>query len=139
MSDVKQTVTERNVSGVDQTGENVQQTSRQVHTERPVSNRWVASNIIWYLYGLIATLLAIRFILKLTGANSENGFASFIYSITNFLTAPFDSLFGTSSTAVGQTQSVFQPSVLVAIAVYALIAWGVVKLINIATRDSLTQ
>ncbi|MBC7707690.1 YggT family protein [Polaromonas sp.] len=96
----------------------------------------MASNIVWFLFGLIAILLATRFILKLTGANPENGFASFVYGVSGFFSAPFDSLFGTPSATIGQTQSVFQPSVLVAIAVYALIAWGLVKLINIASRSN---
>lgn len=134
MSDIKQTVTERNVVGVDEVGENVQQTSRQVHTERPASKRSVATNVVWFLFGIIAILLAARFVLKLTGANPNNGFASFVYGLSGFFSAPFDSLFGTPTATVGSTQSVFQPSVLVAIAVYALVAWGIAKLINIATR-----
>ena len=136
MTDTKQTVTERNVTGVDQEGENVQQTSRQVHTETAASKRSVAANIVWFLFGVIATVLAARFVLKLTGANASNGFASFVYTVSGFFSAPFDSLFGTPSATVGQTHSVFQPSVLVAIAVYAVVAWGTVKLINIASRQN---
>ena len=136
MTDVKQTVTERNVTAVDQLGDNVQQTSRQVHTESPANKRSIATNLVWFLFGLTSILLAIRFVLKLTGANAANGFASFIYAVTNVFSAPFDSLFGASSAAIGQTHAVFQPSVLFAIAVYALIAWGVVKLINITSSQN---
>ena len=134
MADIKQVVTERDAVGVDDTGDNVRQTSRQVHTETAASKSSVAANLVWFLFGIIAILLATRFVLKLTGANANNGFASFIYSVSGVLSAPFDSLFGTPTTTVGTTQSIFQPSVLVAIAVYALVAYGIVRLINIAKR-----
>ena len=134
MADIKQVVTERNVVGVDENGSDVRQASRQVHTETDASKRSVASNLLWFLFGIIAVILATRFILKLTGANPGNGFASFIYRVSGIFSAPFDSLFGTPTTTVGNTESVFQPSVLVAIAVYALVTWGIVRLINIAKR-----
>lgn len=133
MVDVKQTVTRKDLQGIDETGVPTQQTVKQVHTESSADKRSVASNLVWYLFGVIAIILAARFVLKLAGANSQNSFVSFVYSVSHVLSAPFDSVFNTSN--VAHTQSVFQPSILVAIAVYALLAWGIVKLINIATND----
>ena len=131
MADIKQTVTERETTGVDDAGANVEQRARQVHTEASADSRTTASNLVWYLLGVIEILLALRFILKLFGANPNNGFVDFVYGVSGVLTAPFDNIFNVASAQAGEIRSVFEPSILVAALVYALIAWGVVKLINI--------
>lgn len=95
------------------------------------SPRATLINIVWYLYGLVAILLAARFVLKLTGANGNTGFVNFVYSITDFLSKPFDTVFGVTTASNGKFTSVFEPSILVAIVVYGLIAWGIVKLLTI--------
>lgn len=66
-------------------------------------------------------LLAIRFILRLIVANPNSGFAVLIYGITGVFTAPFNGLIGTP-TFVGLT---FEITSLIAMAVYALIFWGI--------------
>jgi hypothetical protein len=77
-------------------------------------------------------LLAFRFALKLFGANPSSGFVDFVYNITGILTAPFDKIFSVASPETGDVvRSVFEPSILVAAAVYALIGWGVVKLLDL--------
>ena len=129
MAVTETTETERVNSGVDQDGAMVRERTSSI--ESKTSAKTTAVNLVWYLYGLIAILLAIRMILKLTGANSANGFVSFIYSVSGVLSAPFDSIFGVKSATAGNTQSVFEPSILVAIAVYALIAWGLTKLLTL--------
>jgi hypothetical protein len=110
------------------------------HTQSVASQaspKSTAINIVWYLYGLVAILLAVRFVLKLTGANGNTGFVNFIYSITDFLSKPFDAVFGVATASNGKFTSVFEPSILVAIVVYGLIAWGIVKLITInSPRDT---
>ena len=58
-----------------------------------------------------------------------------MYSVTGVLSAPFDSIFGVTKATAGTTKSVFEPSIIVAAAVYALIAWGIVKLITINNKD----
>ena len=47
------------------------------------------------------------------------------------LTAPFDNIFGVTSATTGTVRSVFEPSILVAGVVYALIGWGIVKLLSL--------
>ncbi len=136
MSEIKQTVTQRDAEGVDQAGANVQQSTKQVETTTTTSKKVVATNLVWFIFGFIAIVLAARFVLKLTGANSYNSFVSFVYSVSHIFSGPFDTIFGVSS--VGSTRAVFQPSILVAIAVYAIIAWGIVKLINISSNDAQT-
>ncbi len=89
-------------------------------------------NGIYLLFGILEGLLAIRFILPLLGANTDAGFAQFIYSITKPFLAPFVGLFGTGRFGGG----VFDVSPLVAILVYALIAWVLVKLVGLVTGDT---
>ncbi len=136
MADIKQTVTRTKEQGIDTTGAEIQQQTKRVQTEAAVDSKTTAQNVIWYLLGLVEILLGFRFVLKLLGANPVSGFVNFVYNITGVLTAPFDSIFGVTSTTAGQTRSVFEPSILVAAAVYALIAWGIVKLITINQKSS---
>lgn len=131
MVDIKQTVTRTQDEGVDTTGAAVQQQTKRIQTEAAADPKTTAQNAVWYLLGLIEILLAIRFVLKLLGANSASAFVSLIYGITNVLTLPFDSVFGVTRATAGNTHSVFEPSILVAGMVYALIAWGIAKLITI--------
>lgn len=88
----------------------------------------VASRIVWYIAGIITILLAFRFVLSLLGANRDNPFADFIYSVTYPLVAPFFGLFGYE---VQYGVSRFEIETLVAIAVYAVIAYAISALLNI--------
>lgn len=131
MTDIKQTVTRTEDSGLNDSGAPVQQQTKRVQTEAAVDAKTTSQNVVWYLLGIIEVLLAIRFVLKLFGANSASSFVNLVYSVTRVLTVPFDSIFGVTSTTAGTTHSVFEPSIIVGGLVYALIAWGVVKLITI--------
>jgi hypothetical protein len=136
MAEFKETVTQSKDEGVDQTGAQVQQKTRKVNTEVTADGKSVAGNVVWYIFGFIEILLAFRFALKLLGANPNNGFVDLVYTVTGILTAPFDSIFGVKSATSGDIQSVFEPSILVAMLVYALVAWGIVKLINLNRTDA---
>ncbi len=131
MADFKQTVTRTEEEGLDNTGAAVQQETRRVQTEASTDPKTTLQNVVWFILGFVEILLALRFTLKLFGANTASGFVNVIYSITNVLTLPFDSIFGVTRSTAGETRSVFEPSILVAAAIYALIAWGIVKLITI--------
>jgi len=131
MSDVKQTVTRTDEQGLDAAGAPVQQQTKRIQTEAAAEPKATLRNIIWYIVGFVEILLAIRFVLKLFGANVASSFVNFVYNVTGVLTAPFDSIFGVTQATAGQTHSVFEPSILVAAAIYALIGWGIVKLIAI--------
>lgn len=131
MSEFKETITKSKDEGVNAAGAQVQQQTRQIDTEVKADGKSVAGNIVWYVFGLIGILLGFRFVLKLLGANPDSGFVDFIYTITSILTAPFDNIFGVTTAEAGKVESVFEPSILVAIAVYSLIAWGIVKLLNV--------
>lgn len=49
---------------------------------------------LWLLTGVLEVLLAMRFLFKLAGVNAANSFASFLYNLTSYFTAPFASLIG---------------------------------------------
>ena len=135
MADIKQTVTRTENDGVDSTGASVQQQTNRIQTEAAIDSKTTYQNVVWYLLGTIEILLAARFLLKLFGANSVNSFVNLIYSVTEFLTAPFDSMFGVTNVTTGTTHSVFEPSIVVAGLVYWLIGWGIVKLITINQKS----
>lgn len=131
MSEIKETVTASQDEGTTETGAQVQQETKKVNTEVAGDSKTTAANTVWYIVGFVEILLAFRFVLKLFGANPASGFVSFVYSITNILTAPFDNIFGVTRPEAGDVQSVFEPSILVAAIVYGLIGWGIVKLLNV--------
>ena len=89
----------------------------------PYASRRMAAyrvtQLLYWVFGLIEGLIAIRFVLKALGANPAAGFAQFIYGITAPLVAPFYGLFGTPQ-AQG---SVLELHSIVALIVYALVAW----------------
>ncbi len=135
MSDIKQTVTQTDEEGVDATGTPVEQQTKRIQTESAIEPKTTAQNVVWYVLSIVEALLTLRFVLKLFGANTASSFVHFIYNVSGVLTAPFDNIFGVTQTAAGDTRSVFEPSILVAAAIYALIAWGIVKLITINQKD----
>lgn len=90
-----------------------------------------AGYIIYFFLGIIEILLAFRFVLKLTGANPATTFVNFIYSLSQIFVMPFTGIFPKATGTGAVTTAVFEPSTIVAIAVYAVIAWGIVKIINI--------
>jgi len=87
---------------------------------------------IYLVFGILGGLLTIRFFLALLGANPAAGFTQFIYGITKPFLAPFVGLFGTARFG----GSVLDVSPLVAIIVYALIAWVLVKAVGLVMGDS---
>jgi len=83
--------------------------------------------IIWYILGVIEVLLAFRVILKLLGANAFSGFTSFIYATSAPFALPFAGILGVTVSS----DLVFEWSTLIAMAVYAVIAYGIVALFQI--------
>jgi hypothetical protein len=98
----------------------------QVHTEVRVPMEAVMTRVVWFVFAVIEILIAIRFVLMLFGANAAAGFVRMIYGVSEIFMAPFVAIFSTQRVA-GAT---FEWSALVAIAVYALIAWGITALIR---------
>jgi hypothetical protein len=87
--------------------------------------------IVYFFFGLIEVLLAFRLVLKFTGASMASAFVRLIYSLTGIFILPFEGIFRRGISEGIETKSIFEPSTLVAIVVYMLLAWGIVKLIGI--------
>jgi hypothetical protein len=85
------------------------------------------NRIVWVILGVLETLLGLRFILKLIGANAESGFAAFMYALTDVFTAPFTGLVA----SWGAGNSVFEVTTVIAMLVYALVFWGTLSIIPI--------
>ena len=95
-----------------------------------------AYQVIWYVLAVIEVLLAFRMVLKALGANAFSGFATLIYALSGPFAGPFNGMFQTSVT---QTGAVFEWSTIIAAAVYALVAFGIVQLIHMAKPVSKTE
>lgn len=91
-----------------------------------------AKQIVYYILGILEVLFAFRLVFKLLGANPKSPFVSFIYSLSQAFLAPFSSIFKSTVTNGLEAQSILEPSTIIAMIVYAVIAWGIVKLIEIS-------
>jgi hypothetical protein len=87
--------------------------------------------VIYLIFGIVEALIAIRLILRLLAANPVAGFASFIYGITDPLVAPFVGLFTTPA----YNGNVLELTSIVAIIVYALVAWLLVRVLWLAAGE----
>lgn len=89
---------------------------------------YILSNMtVNYILGIIEALLLLRFLFKLAGANSGAGIVKFIYQLTDILMAPFRFIFPTTS--AGEVR--LEWSVLVAMAIYMLVVYGLMGLVGI--------
>ncbi|HEX5429929.1 MAG TPA: YggT family protein [Patescibacteria group bacterium] len=86
------------------------------------------ARVVWTILGIINALLAIRFILRLFGANPGAGFVNFMYSITAPLVAWFTGSIRATSVGTG----IIEWSTLLAIAVYWIIAWIITRLVTMS-------
>ena len=105
-------MTDQKISEIRTTQEDPQQ-ERQIFTFK-------ATQVVWLLFGILEALIALRIILKLIGANAASPIAAFIYSITSLFLLPFAGLTGTPAAG----SMVLEISSVIAMVVYALIAWG---------------
>jgi len=85
------------------------------------------TQVVWYLVWLLEVLLAFRFFLKLIGANPQAGFTDFIYRITYPFALPFLNVVKTAAIQ----RVIFEWNTLLAMAVYGLLAWAIVKFLVI--------
>ena len=83
------------------------------------------TQIVWYVFYVVEALLLFRFFLRLLAANPGAGFTEFIYALSYPFAAPF--LYVFRATQVGG--SVFEWTTLLAMFVYWVVVWGVIRLI----------
>lgn len=86
-----------------------------------------AARIVYYITSIVLTILAIRFVLSMLGANRGNAFAGLIYGLSYPFVAPFFGLFGYQ---MQYGVSRFELETLVAIAVYALVGYGIARMLS---------
>lgn len=91
---------------------------------------------IYYILSVIEVLLGFRFIFKLLGANPQNGFVSFMYSMAGIFAAPFSGIFDSFVSPGLAAKSVFEPAAIIGMIVYAILARGLVGLIRIKATKS---
>jgi len=80
---------------------------------------------VWLLFGILEALIGLRVFLKLIAANPNNPFAELVYNASSLFVWPFSGLTFTPA-AAGMVLEI--PSII-AMLVYALIAWVIVRLI----------
>jgi|SRR5690349_14744604 hypothetical protein len=107
--------------------------------DRAATVDWV-SRLVWFLVAVLEVLLAMRFVLLLAGANEGAGFAQLIYGVTRPFVGPFAGLFGSNLTYPGAAGTgVFAPETLVAMVVYALIGFAIVKIAQLMLGTNQTR
>lgn len=125
-----QQTTEVRSTNEQQGNTNIQRQS--VTTATKVDAGVVAKRIIYYVAGVIMTLLALRIVLLLLAANKGSGFVDFIYALSGFFATPFYGIFNYQPS---YGQSTFEISSVVAIVVYGLVAMGIAKLFTLTKSD----
>jgi YggT family protein len=99
-------------------------------TDTVVIHRSPAARVIGGITSFVLAIIGIRFILVLLGANPDNAFANLVYTITHPFVAPFFGLFG-YTLQLGVSRFEFES--LVAMLVYALIGYGLVRMVSAAS------
>ena len=94
-----------------------------------------AAAVVGFIVGVVDVFIAARFLGKLLWASAQSAFVNFIYQVSSPMVAPFTGIFGDS----GSKTNTFETASLVAIVVYAVIGWGLVVLIRIATAPHGTK
>ena len=98
---------------------------------RRYSPSFIISRVVYAVAWMIEVLLGLRFILRLIGANPAAGFTNFIYSATSGLLSPFINVVRSERLANG---GIFEWSTLIAMVIYGLVAWAVLRLVYLTSN-----
>lgn len=85
------------------------------------------TQLIWLVFGLLEAAIALRVLFKLIAVNPGNPFAAFLYAVTDLFLWPFATLVGSPSV----NGSVLEISSLIAMLIYALIAWALERIVYV--------
>ena len=102
----------------------VRTTQREPERERRIFS-FKATQLVWLLFGLLISMIALRIGLKLIGANPGSPIVTLIYGFTDLFLFPFNGMVNSPTTG----NLVLELSSFFAILVFGLIAWGVAKVI----------
>ena len=108
-----------------------EQVTRDVAAERQL-NLFQVKRIVWTVLTILEIFLGLRFLLKLIAANPDSGFAAFMYGITGVILAPFAGLVGNPTSG----ETIFEVTTLLAMAIYALFFWIVLRVVALAAYRS---
>jgi hypothetical protein len=111
----------------------VHQGGDHVHEEHVVQNvnleyreaLYRVSQFIWLLFGALEALIGIRVVLLLIGANPTSWFTAFVYQLSELFLWPFRNIVANPTFG----NSVLEITSLIAMIVYPLIGWAIVRLI----------
>ena len=96
---------------------------------------WV-TRVVYFVLGVLEVIMGLRFVFRLLGANPDNDFVRVLYDLSLMFVTPFNGIFNDQT--IGRT-GVFEISTLIAMLIYALIAWGLVALGRVIFAPSLTD
>ena len=102
-----------------------EQSVHDVAAERRM-NVFQLNRLIWSILALLEIMLGLRFLLKLIGAHAASGFGGFVYGTTDLVVKPFAGLVSTWTSG----NSILEVNTLVAMAIYALLFWGIVRVLE---------
>ena len=108
-------------------------------TKRVATSSQTIEYLIYFAFGALEILLAFRLVLKLLGASTTSQFVNFVYGLSGIFVLPFEGIFRRAVTQGIETSAVLEPSTLVAMVVYAVLAWGIVKLTRIFSGEKQTE
>jgi hypothetical protein len=83
------------------------------------------SSGIWFVVGLLEVAIGLRIAFKVLEANQTSGFVNFIYGLTEPFVRPFQGIF----TDPASDGAVLDTAALMAMVIWALAAWAVVRVI----------
>jgi YggT family protein len=104
-----------------------QEENRLGKAQRSGIYSWIVNTIYW-LGGIIEILLMLRFVLRLSGANTQNEFARFINNLSAPFIAPFSTLFISPTSNGGG--NIFDLNILIAIIAYAILTYVLISLVR---------
>ncbi len=84
------------------------------------------ARILYFIMGVLEVLLALRFLFRIINAETTNGLVNFIYKFTAPFVTPFNGIFNDQTLQRG---SIIEISTLLAMALYAILTYGIIQLL----------
>ncbi|NLA43075.1 hypothetical protein GX865_02890 [Candidatus Saccharibacteria bacterium] len=95
--------------------------------KKPLHIRYRIEKIIFYILWIVSSILILRILFFLLGANREAPFIEWLYNFSSIFVIPFVGIFKTPEYGI----SVIDLASVVAIFIYFILAMSIVKLINV--------
>lgn len=105
------------------------------NSSSPVKPLYRSTQIVWYIFYVVQTILLFRFLLKLIGANAGASFTQLIYNLSYPFVRPFQYVVNSPQVA----GSTFEWTTLLAMLVYWVVVWGIIHLIVMGKPVSKTE